>query len=433
MISIWTLLPLSPASRVEAAPLPIYVTIVEDLPLYDAPSMHALVEGAIGPQTIQVLDTKETDGRKWFLVNTWLGSKWISPNFDYQGALKKTEPFDIQLYEDNYLYNYPSEPSVTPYKISRQTVHADAVAYVYNPGEPLNWQYRAVRIDTWLGKKWIIPKHYLPYVTSSDETIILNTYTLLFDGVVDALDSGPPGVYNHAFSYLPIEGMIAPQSVRVFEKYTSRNENSVWYHIRLPSGDAVWINPKLHMPASIEQESTGYDLTRVTSIHAYPFDYSQTIGAVAPQQVVSYERAGDWIHVHTWAGDGWLRVKDERPLNMTDAGQLVKVGVSPNPFPTIEYAGPVHTGLEGTIAVSGTPPYDRNDIQLTLEIYNDKGETQEVPKSIFNVSVGEMRNFFIMVSGNFNFNGAKVRLKSGSFKPAEDRSQDVYASISSLD
>jgi hypothetical protein len=44
-----------------------------------------------------------------------------------------------------------------------------------------------------------------------------------------------------------------------------------------------------------------------------------------------------------------------------------------------------------------------------------------------------MRDFFIMISGHFNFIGAKVRLKSVSFKPVEDRPQDVYASISSLD
>lgn len=385
---IWSLLPLSTASIARAEPLPTYVTIVEDLPLYDAPSTHAAAEGTVGQQTMQVLETKEAGGRKWLSVNTWLGPKWISPNFEYQGSLKRTEPFDMLLYEDTALYDYPSEPTVTHYRIGAQTVHADAVAYVYNPGEQLYWQYRAVRIDTWLGKKWIIPDRYLPYVEKTDETVTLNTYTLLFGEVTDALDVGPPGVFSHTLSYLPIEGMIAPQAVQAFEKYSSINDNAVWYHIQTASGGLAWINPKLHMPASIEQESKTYDLTRVTSIYTYPFDYAPTIGAAAPQQVVSFERAGNWIHVHTWAGDGWLRVQDERKLDMTDAGHRVQVGVSPNPFPAYESAGPMHVGLEGTIAVSGTPPYDRNDIQLILEIYNDKGETQEVPKYIFNVSIG---------------------------------------------
>ncbi|MCZ8516247.1 hypothetical protein O9H85_28405 [Paenibacillus filicis] len=429
---LFALVLLSVASLAGAAPLPSYVTIVEDLPLYETPSLHASTEGVVGPQTMQVLETKEAGGRKWLSVNTWLGPKWIQPSFDYQGSVMRKESFDLQLYEDAVLYDYPSEPSKTRYHISPQKVHADAVAYVYNPGEPMNWQYRAVRIDTWLGKKWIIPDRYLPYVQTTDETVTLNTYTLLFGGVTAALDSGPGGMFNHTLTYLPTLGMIAPQPVQAFEKVTIRYFNTTWYHVHTASGDAAWVNPQLHMPAEIVPENNTYELTRTTSIHTYPFDSASAIGAAAPQQIESFERAGDWIHAHTWMGDGWLRIKDERKLDMTDSGHRVQVGVTPNPFPSYESGGPMHVALEGTLAAIDTP-YSRSDIELRLEIYNDKGEAQEISKTLYNVRAGESRYFFIMVSANFNFRGAQVRLKSVSFKPAEDRSQDVYALISRFD
>lgn len=432
MSCLCALAPLSAASTVGAEPLPTYVTIVEDLPLYDTPNPHATTAGTVGPQTMQVLETKHNSAREWLSVNTWLGPKWISPSFDYQGALKRTEPFELQLYEDTVLYDFPSKSTATKYRIGPQEVHADAVAYVYDQGEQMNWQFQAVRIDTWLGKKWIIPDRYLPYVEKTNETVTLNTYTLLFGGVTGATDVGPPGVFSHTLSYLPIDGMIAPQDVQAFEKYWSRNESTAWYHVRTASGHSAWVNPRLQMPAEIVPENKAYNLTRTTSIHTYPFDYAPTLGAAAPQQIDSFERAGSWIHVHTWAGDGWLRVQDEQKLDMTDAEHRVQVGVTPNPFPDHDFIGPVHTSLNLSVAVA-EPPYARSDIELHFEIYNDKGDVQEILKMVYNAGIGEARNLFVYISGNFNFRNAKVRLKSATFKPAEDRSQDVYASISRLD
>ncbi|UUZ94886.1 hypothetical protein LJK87_10445 [Paenibacillus sp. P25] len=437
-IALWgmgclaALAPWTSASPAGAEPLPEYVTIVEDLPLYDTPNLSATVEGKVGPQSIQVLDTKEANGRKWFNVKTWLGPKWISPSFDYQGSVKKTEPFDLELYEETPLYDYPSEPTKTRYRISPQKVHADAIAYVYNPGEQMYWEFRAVRIDTWLGKKWIIPKRYLPFLQGTNETVTLNTYTLLFGGVTAAMDSGPGGMFDHTFTNLPVNGMIAPQPIQAFEKVAFRNFNTTWYHVRTEQGGDAWVNPRLQMPAEIVPEKKTYRLTRTTSIHKYPFDLVPAFGAAAPQEVESFERAGDWIHVHTWAGDGWLRVKDERSLDMTDSGKHVQVGVTPNPFPAYESAGPMHVGLEGTLAATDMP-YNRSDIDMHLEIYNDKGEVQEISKMLYNVGIGESRYFFILVSADFNISGAKVRLKSASFKLAEGRSQDLYDLISRLD
>ncbi|UUZ79000.1 hypothetical protein LJK88_27550 [Paenibacillus sp. P26] len=247
-----------------------------------------------------------------------------------------------------------------------------------------------------------------------------------------AMDSGPGGMFDHTFTNLPVNGMIAPQPIQAFEKVAFRNFNTTWYHVRTEQGGDAWVNPRLQMPAEIVPEKKTYRLTRTTSIHKYPFDLVPAFGAAAPQEVESFERAGDWIHVHTWAGDGWLRVKDERSLDMTDSGKHVQVGVTPNPFPAYESAGPMHVGLEGTLAATDMP-YNRSDIDMHLEIYNDKGEVQEISKMLYNVGIGESRYFFILVSADFNISGAKVRLKSASFKLAEGRSQDLYDLISRLD
>ena len=127
-----------------------------------------------------------------------------------------------------------------------------------------------------------------------------------------------------------------------------------------------------------------------------------------------------------------MRVQDERPLNMTDEGKSVQLSVTPNPFPSFEVGGPMHAGLEGTIVLSDSS-FVGSDIKLRLEIYNDNGEIQEIEKMIPNVRVGESRSFFKMISADFNFSQAKVRLKSVSLSPAEDRPQDVFTSISRLD
>ncbi|GIP39071.1 hypothetical protein J31TS4_23510 [Paenibacillus sp. J31TS4] len=411
----------------EEPPLPAYVTIVEDLPLYDEPNSKAGASGAVGPQSMAVLAQRTMSGRDWYQVNTWLGPKWISPSIRYEGSVVP-QSFDLLLYDEEPLYRSPSDKEETPYRISPQRVHADAVAYLYDQEEGLqDWQYKAVRIDTWQGKRWIVPDRYLSPLAPAEEPLTLDRYTLLFEQVADSPDAGLPGMYLHTYSYLPIRGMLAPGTVQPDTVY--RGENSVWYRIGTPDGSA-WINPSLHMPASLEREEKDYTLGRVTSFHAYPFDSAPILGALSPQTVRSFERAGDWIHVETWTGDGWLRVQDDLPLEMTDTAGRFLFGVTPNPI-RLEPASAPRIALEGTFALVASP-YERTDVELRLQLTNESGEKQEITTVVRNVALGQAKPFSIFTASQIRLNGAATTLLGAELRPAEDRSEDVYQSTSRL-
>lgn len=120
----------------EVQPYVEILTLKESTPLYTTNNEKYKVGASLGTQSVYAYE-KRGD---WYLINTWLGKRWIKPtSFSAQKPDKINGYLDLKvrvsLYDSPYV---PYYGTVAPQKI-----------YVY---EKLgNWYY----ISTWLGKKWV--------------------------------------------------------------------------------------------------------------------------------------------------------------------------------------------------------------------------------------------------------------------------------------
>ena len=97
----------------------------------------------ISPQNVNVLYT----WNNWAKIQTWLGEKWIKRDFLIEGVAKQ-EKKKIQLQERVNLYHSPISSENTGATLAPQMVNVTAS---HN-----GW----LKIQTWLGEKWIKPTKY---------------------------------------------------------------------------------------------------------------------------------------------------------------------------------------------------------------------------------------------------------------------------------
>jgi hypothetical protein len=94
---------------------------------------------------------------------------------------------------------------------------------------------------------------------------------------------------------------IAPQKVKAFERMGN------WYHIRTWLGDR-WIYAKDALPGKPVVTDETIDLTVQASVYSKPTVNSGLVATLAPQKVTSIERWGSWYRIHTWRGEGWIKL-----------------------------------------------------------------------------------------------------------------------------
>ncbi|PDO09637.1 MAG: hypothetical protein BLM47_11375 [Candidatus Reconcilbacillus cellulovorans] len=190
------------------------------------------------------------------------------------------EPYVIRTLDVQDLYAADREDSRTSAKIAPQRV---TVLDVSSNG--------FMKIQTWLGERWIKPERYVEWV---DED-----YRLLREVSVHGEDGA-------------MVGMIAPQTVHVYEKTMPGP-----FHEYLID---TWLGRKWIQPGRASMQWTGRAVREERTIHVigdvtlYEYPEQQIIGGYPVLHGKSYwttlqsfERWRDWYHVHTPEGDYWIR------------------------------------------------------------------------------------------------------------------------------
>ncbi|UUZ79097.1 hypothetical protein LJK88_28170 [Paenibacillus sp. P26] len=211
----------------------------------------------------------------------------ISQSFAQETPVNKT----IAILREEKLYNgVPYEPGAgsafSGATIAPQTVQAVA---------RLNGYYK---IKTWLGEKWINPLGGILEITpaSEGETLQLTENTFLLDNPY-AVNSGREGGL-----------FLTPQQVKVLGRWKGYVywDEGEYYRIQTWLGPK-WINLKYSFPGGVEPTTETIEVSGVTDLNKYPWPDSYELGKIAPQKVTAFEMADGWYHIHSWAGDAWIK------------------------------------------------------------------------------------------------------------------------------
>lgn len=148
MLFVFYVHPVS-ANSYDSAPKAL--TLFEDTDLYDNDDDKSGPVATISPQTVYVTGIEPgwiMKDNPWIRISTWLGDKWIRPKIAYPGE-ETAISMKITTYSDLDLYQYPLSGYPTGAYIGPQTVE---IVAVLGP-----W----MKINTWLGEKWILARYSL--------------------------------------------------------------------------------------------------------------------------------------------------------------------------------------------------------------------------------------------------------------------------------
>lgn len=287
--------------------------LMEDVSIYNDHVNPGKPVGTLSAyQSVKVVTTANgNDDPQWYLVETWLGSKWIkADNRMVSGYLQEADQ-EITTIFVAPLYDHPDPKSLTNLSVSPQKLIATA-SLPYSPlefsdvssfeGGSGGWY----RIDTWLGEKWILKPALLEDIKEKPVSYNLKL-------------TGQEHVYSYPFAVKRSEETINPQVVQVIAEWDNRTgptQGDVWLKIELPQGKR-WVvpqNPTLRDYLEVKESIT---LQTNSRYFDQPNLYMDEKGSLEPGTYDAFEVSGDWVHIHTAQGKVWVNPKRallERPV-----------------------------------------------------------------------------------------------------------------------
>ncbi|UJF36065.1 hypothetical protein [Paenibacillus hexagrammi] len=207
-----------------------HLFVKQDTPIYND---HVGTEKPVGSisayQSVAVLDSASLGGDQvWYLVETWLGPKWIKE--DPEMIVGEVEALDqaITIAVETPLYDDPDMELGASFRLSPQKLHATA-SFSYRPlkfhsvnsfsaGSGIWYQ-----VDTWMGKKWIANPDLLEDV---HETAVSYDVKL----------SGTEVAYLHPYVDKLSGESIEDQVVHVAAEWDNRKGpwDHMWLKVQLP-------------------------------------------------------------------------------------------------------------------------------------------------------------------------------------------------------
>jgi hypothetical protein len=183
------------------------VLLTGDETIYADRSMNGRSLGTISKQMVRAIYADHGD----YLVRTWLGYKWIHPvHSAYEHAHEFYGPTSISLRSITPMFASPDAGGPVVGWLSPQYVNSSLT---------LNNEW--YNIDTWLGSLWVNPNIGYPQDLRKEDTSLNLTSTTT--------------VYEHPNKKARVLGVLAPQTVAVFER------GSGWHHIHSDWLGDAWI------------------------------------------------------------------------------------------------------------------------------------------------------------------------------------------------
>jgi len=295
------------------------LVILKDSPMFNSSSLSGEPAGIVsGPQQVNVKETlpKTDEGDiEWFLVETWLGDKWIPASDKVATGNFETLDRDISLVQDTRLYDLqqsfePTERMLPPQKVrvlGRFTTFNYKAHNVTSVGLSQHTWYR---IETSYGSKWIAE----PFIPEN-----VKAASVSFDAVL----AEPAAVFPYPTQLKEQQETLPAGTVHVNGLWGPGNrplDQSVWLNISLPQGDRwlLW-NRDIPLKATLLTE---------TRLFTEPYDKAAEIGWLPPGTYDITANSGEWSCIETDSGRVWLRTARaplEKPLNIQTVTDLVEL------------------------------------------------------------------------------------------------------------
>jgi hypothetical protein len=305
---------------------PQHVTILEDVPLYDDYEHPGQPLGALAaPQTLSVKDVdkdwslSQSSVAQWYLVETWLGDKWIPAGDSVIAGEYGDEQREWTVVFEAPLFDRPDDRYETDLKISPQKVKASA--HIESPilqgssaisflSGPTHWY----RIETWLGDKWLRNPALLENVKEEPADFDLKL-------------TGEETAYPIPFRVDTSAESIGPQIVKAVAQWDDRKGpwGSVWYKIRLPQGER-WVAPAHRALPNIRVIDEQVNLPTETRYFDQPEHNWDRTNWLAPGSYEAFEVWEDWVHLRTPEGEKWVNLKRaplERPVGIVKTDETI--------------------------------------------------------------------------------------------------------------
>ncbi|WNF37319.1 SpoIID/LytB domain-containing protein [Bacillaceae bacterium IKA-2] len=248
-------------------PNPIFsMQVTSKTEMYNQPNPLATRTGSIAAQKVNVFEVRGD----WYLIDTWLGRMWVNPDSPITGEI---ETYTERLYvpENTSIYSSPTS-QVASGAISPQNV------------TPLRKWGDWYEIKTWLGPKWIKPNALLlGGIDRISESITLTEVAEIFHSPLD----------NQRRSSVSVQ------------KVTATHQWNDWYRIETWLG-AMWMKPEAAIIGEVVAHPEGLYVTGNTSLYRSPTAKSSS-GAIAPQNVETISKWGEWYQINTWLGPKWIK------------------------------------------------------------------------------------------------------------------------------
>ncbi|OPH62150.1 hypothetical protein BC351_02665 [Paenibacillus ferrarius] len=286
----------SPAS----ANLPISsLVVLKGVPIYDDNRDTEHQVGVISAtQEVIVKETvpkwDENEEIKWFLVETWLGDKWIQASDKVATGGYRQLDRVITLVQDTALFDLQKDEIQTGMTIKPQKVKVVGIYNTFNYRvsnatsvglSTLNWY----QIETEFGVKWILEPFIWEDVKEADVSF-------------DVILSKAASMYPYPLAVKEQEEMVDPgkfPAKALWMKGGRPFENTIWLKVALPHKER-W----LLLDNDISMQVTLHTETRKFSA---PYEQFEQTDLLQPGTYTIFTNLGEWSCVETDSGKFWIR------------------------------------------------------------------------------------------------------------------------------
>jgi hypothetical protein len=290
----------SPAS----ANLPVSTLVVlKEVPIYDDNHDTEHQIGAISAtQEVKVKETvpkwDENEEIKWFLVETWLGDKWIQASDKVATGGYRQLDRVITLVQDTELFDLQNDEIKTGLTIKPQKVKVVGNYNTFNYRvsnatsvglSTLNWY----QIETEFGIKWILE----PFIWEDVKTA---------DVSFDVILSKAASVYPYPLAVKEQEETVDPgkfPAKAVWMKNGRPFENTIWLKVDLPQSERwLLLDTDISMQVTLDSETRKFSA---------PYEQFEQSDLLQPGTYTIITNSGEWSCVETDSGKFWIRTLTE--------------------------------------------------------------------------------------------------------------------------
>lgn len=283
-----------------SANLPVLsLVVLKEVPIYDDNQGTEHQVGAISAtQEVKVKDTvpkwDENEEIKWFLVETWLGDKWIQASDKVATGGYRQLDRVITLVQETPLFDLQNDEIKTGLTIKPQKVKVVGSYQTFN--------YRAsnatsvglstqiwYQIETEFGIKWILE----PFIWEDVKTA---------DVSFDVILSKAASVYPYPVAVKEQEETVVPgkfPAKAVWMKHGRPFENTIWLKIALPHSERwLLLDNDISMQVALHTETRKFSA---------PYEQFEQPGLLQPGTYTIVTISGEWSYVETDSGQFWIR------------------------------------------------------------------------------------------------------------------------------